>query len=273
MKNKIGISLAVFYILTFFFVSCSKNPEVKTVENTSATVNQNNRTQKKFEAPIQLQNLVNSYPEYLDSADEKFLYWKDGSKMIWDDGKKKSFEEMLENPDLEDMMSIEYPVGKDWDSPPAKNFDPGRIRQEEFFKKMYGSNEKAVRENCVSVDWFGIPVLISRINGVDNQLKKVIQDLKKLPLEFQKYLTKTGGTFNWRFIKNTERLSTHSFATAIDINTDFSDYWEWSKVLIYKNRIPIEIAEVFEKHGFIWGGKWYHYDTMHFEYRPELLYK
>jgi hypothetical protein len=28
---------------------------------------------------------------------------------------------------------------------------------------------------------------------------------------------------------------------------------------------------VFEKHGFIWGGKWYHYDTMHFEYRPELL--
>lgn len=26
-----------------------------------------------------------------------------------------------------------------------------------------------------------------------------------------------------------------------------------------------------EKHGFIWGGCWYHYDTMHFEYRPELL--
>ena len=26
-----------------------------------------------------------------------------------------------------------------------------------------------------------------------------------------------------------------------------------------------------ERHGFIWGGNWYHYDTMHFEYRPELL--
>ncbi|MDD5211432.1 MAG: M15 family metallopeptidase, partial [Sulfuricurvum sp.] len=25
------------------------------------------------------------------------------------------------------------------------------------------------------------------------------------------------------------------------------------------------------KYGFIWGGRWYHYDTMHFEYRPELL--
>ena len=28
---------------------------------------------------------------------------------------------------------------------------------------------------------------------------------------------------------------------------------------------------IFEKHGFIWGGRWYHYDTMHFEYRPELV--
>src|SRR5690242_16362928 len=27
----------------------------------------------------------------------------------------------------------------------------------------------------------------------------------------------------------------------------------------------------FEQHGFIWGGRWAHYDTMHFEYRPELL--
>ena len=39
----------------------------------------------------------------------------------------------------------------------------------------------------------------------------------------------------------------------------------------YKNEIPWEIVRVFEAHGFVWGGKWYHYDTMHFEYRPEIL--
>ena len=33
----------------------------------------------------------------------------------------------------------------------------------------------------------------------------------------------------------------------------------------------MEIVRIFEKHGFIWGGKWHHYDTMHFEYRPELV--
>ena len=43
------------------------------------------------------------------------------------------------------------------------------------------------------------------------------------------------------------------------------------KHIPYKNRIPHRIVEIFERHGFIWGGKWYHYDTMHFEYRPELL--
>ena len=37
------------------------------------------------------------------------------------------------------------------------------------------------------------------------------------------------------------------------------------------NHIPLEIVAIFERHGFIWGGKWSHYDTMHFEYRPELL--
>ena len=42
-------------------------------------------------------------------------------------------------------------------------------------------------------------------------------------------------------------------------------------VCSYKNRMPLEIVEAFEHEGFIWGGQWAHYDTMHFEYRPELL--
>ena len=51
-----------------------------------------------------------------------------------------------------------------------------------------------------------------------------------------------------------------------DSETDFVN-----GLLAYRNRMPKEIVDIFERHGFIWGGKWYHYDTMHFEYRPELL--
>jgi hypothetical protein len=62
---------------------------------------------------------------------------------------------------------------------------------------------------------------------------------------------------------------------AIDINAQWSDYWRWRRPVggksPHRNRIPGEIVEIFEKYGFIWGGKWYHCDTMHFEYGPELL--
>lgn len=26
-----------------------------------------------------------------------------------------------------------------------------------------------------------------------------------------------------------------------------------------------------QQYNWIWGGRWYHYDTMHFEYRPEIV--
>ncbi len=110
----------------------------------------------------------------------------------------------------------------------------------------------------------------NNVNGAAGQLEKAAEELKQLPNEFYKYLKNIGGTFVWRNILGTNRLSNHSYGTAIDINTKYSDYWQWNKSLSYRNRIPIEIVNIFEKYGFIWGGKWYHYDTMHFEYRPEL---
>jgi hypothetical protein len=88
-------------------------------------------------------------------------------------------------------------------------------------------------------------------------------------------VTKLGGTFNWRKVAGTDRLSNHSFGAAIDLNVDKSAYWRWqpAAALPSFSRLnwPTEIIEAFERHGFIWGGKWYHYDTMHFEYRPELI--
>ncbi len=101
-------------------------------------------------------------------------------------------------------------------------------------------------------------------------------ELERLPPRFHRYLAPPAGGFVWRAIAGTNRLSVHSFGAAVDINTAFSDYWVWDGqpeggVIPYRNRIPLEIVEVFERHCFIWGGRWYHYDTMHFEYRPELI--
>jgi hypothetical protein len=89
------------------------------------------------------------------------------------------------------------------------------------------------------------------------------------------YLVPTAGTYNCRTIDKTSRLSVHAFGAAIDIAARFGNYWLRSEdrdgMLTWTNRIPMAIVEIFERYGFIWGGKWYHYDTLHFEYRPELI--
>jgi hypothetical protein len=97
--------------------------------------------------------------------------------------------------------------------------------------------------------------------------------LDRLPARFDAYLLPAAGTYKCRTIEGTGRLSPHGYGIAIDIATRHADYWRWPKPgqRGYRNAIPGEIVRVFEEHGFIWGGKWHHFDTMHFEYRPELL--
>jgi hypothetical protein len=92
----------------------------------------------------------------------------------------------------------------------------------------------------------------------------------------RKYLIGSGGTYNCRSIAKTNRMSMHAYGASIDISTKYTNYWLWEKAdktgkVVWKNKVPKEIIDVFERHGFIWGGRWYHFDTMYFEYRPELL--
>ncbi|MEO6979006.1 MAG: M15 family metallopeptidase, partial [Mucilaginibacter sp.] len=206
---------------------------------------------------------------------------KDGTKLLWDDGiKNKSAKLLLDKPDIEDMFSQKYSVGIQKIST-AVNSDPGRVRNETFFMKMYGASEKEVRKNLTEITWcpklVNQKITVTKINGIDKKLMQISAELDAHP-ELKKYLANIGGTFTWRNIAGTHRHSMHSFGMTIDINTAYSDYWQWackctneSVEVSYKNRIPQAIVDIFERHGFIWGGKWYHFDTMHFEYRPELI--
>jgi hypothetical protein len=218
-------------------------------------------------------DLQRAYPSVIQKCQGNRIYWRDGTSTLYDDGRHKSFEEALNHPDPEDMFRYPYPRGSSgYNRTPAKNFDPGRIRYEPLFRKMYGQSSRQVRRHLTTVDWFGYKVRVTTVNGVASHLRAVARDLARNP-SLRKYLTPPGGGFYWRYIAGTKRLSVHSFGAAIDINVKYSAYWRWNKgAYRYRNQIPLEIVKAFERHGFIWGGKWYHYDTMHFEYRPELLH-
>ena len=223
-----------------------------------------------------LEALRAAYPEGVKTIAVDGLVMADGTQIPLNDGKTKSHEEKLANADVEDMLSQIYPIGAcDDGRPPEHNIDPGRIRNDAFFRALYGSSKPVAAKRLASVDWFGARLTFTATGDADEALKAVARDLAS-SREMKRYLTPSAGTFNWRVVAGTKRLSAHSFGAAIDLNTQYADYWLWSggkpgNVPRYQNKIPKEIVAAFERHGFIWGGKWYHYDTMHFEYRPELI--
>jgi hypothetical protein len=226
-----------------------------------------------------LDKLVRSYPDFIASHTDKHLIMKNGAKFaISDHRTDKSFTELLEHPDIDDIFYVLYPAGSVPKQPP-KNFDPGRVRFEPLFTTMYGDcRRNEVASKLRTIDWLpahhGGRIAITTVNRVDEVLAAVSGELDKLSADFVPFLMPTSGTYNCRTIAGSSARSMHGYGAAIDVNVKQSDYWRWSndpRNPIWKNRIPVEIARVFEKHGFIWGGYWYHFDTMHFEYRPELF--
>jgi hypothetical protein len=226
------------------------------------------------------QRLIEAYPGSFKGLDGNDLIWSDGTRMPFDDGERdKPFETLLNRPSIRDQFLMPYTKGPVTGAPP-ENFDPGRVRYEPLFAKMYGDCSKGeVSAKLTSIDWLpkhhGGHIKISSVNKLAQALQDVSKELDELPESFMKYLIPTSGTYNCREIAGTSRRSMHAYGAAIDINAKYSHYWRWSEAkdgkAAYKNTIPYEIAAIFEKHGFIWGAKWYHFDTMHFEYRPELL--
>jgi len=209
--------------------------------------------------------LVAAYPEFLSGADGNNLVWKDGTRMPFDDGKGvKPFATLLDAPDLKDMFYAAYPPGRG-DLPPAPDSDPGRVRFQPLFDKIYGDCTRGeVARQLVDVVWLpskgGQRLKVTRINGVAEKLQAVSDELDRLPERFTKFLELSAGTYNCRVVAGTKRVSSHGHGIAIDIATAHSDYWRWTKPATdgrypYKNRVPWEIVETFEKHGFIWGVK------------------
>lgn len=214
--------------------------------------------------------LISAYKNIV-SIENNIIKFDDNSSMIYDDNQSKTDEQRLQNPDVEDTLFYKYPALSDIKKPEN---DAGRFRNEEFLKKLYGKNEQEVKANLTKVIWLrknaNKTLLFNKNQNAAKALQNVSNELDELPKKFLKYLV-PAGTFHWRNIFKTKRLSAHSFGIAIDINVDYGNYWKWSKKSNFTNQIPKEIVHIFEKHGFIWGGRWSHYDTFHFEYRPEFL--
>jgi hypothetical protein len=204
------------------------------------------------------------------------VVFADGKSIPYHDGTTR-IEDRYRNPTIEDLFEQRYHLGPI--TTPPVDYDPGRIRSDTIFFAAFGHDAAEVQKQLVAVS------LAGKIFMVHKKVKPIVErvaarlapELKKSP-SLADYFDKPGGTFNWRFIAGTDMLSNHSWAAAIDLDVPHSNYWRnepgvasGAKPIVWKNRYPQAIVDAFEAEGFIWGGRWWHFDTMHFEYRPELV--
>lgn len=207
-----------------------------------------------------------------------YLAMNSGKKILYDDKKQKCYDEKLENPDLQDMLEEPYPL-EDITEVLNGNRDPGRIRVYSLLDEVYGHEENQIRKSLKSISTNYGTLMFNENNEAANSLKKSLDTIATITNGNQQiggFMYPTRGTYNYRYIQGTGRLSAHSYGIAIDLNSSDSDYWKWASKEKGSKRIaiyPKEIVRAFEENGFVWGGKWAHFDILHFEYRPEFILK
>lgn len=157
-----------------------------------------------------------------------------------------------------------------------------------LYNDIWGINDyRSSEDHAKTIYFFGKQVNIHRdlledLAGIEARLK----ERAKSDPELQKYLNNIASVtgHNWRRIDGTSSLSLHSYGIAIDIlPRNYSRaqvYWRWARQLglpwynlPYNQRFmpPESFVDEFERAGFVWGGKWRMFDTIHFEYRPEIF--
>jgi hypothetical protein len=193
---------------------------------------------------------------------------------VWDDGRDKTLDERIADPDLEDVIAQPYPTGAPPD-PVAEGIEPGRVRHYGWLGAAYGHDPDEVRTSLVAIRW---PFQTRRMrfqskNGAADALRRVAARLESLPDPPRACVAPSAGTFQTRNILGTDQPSAHSYGIAIDVALSCGDYWRWAHPFtgVWRNRVPATIVQAFEAERFAWGGRWHRYDTMHFEYRPELF--
>ncbi len=213
----------------------------------------------------------------VEKADDGLVYLvpTSGEKIVYDDGQDKSFDEQLWNADVQDTMAVPYPPDM-ITTVPEGNSDPGRIRCYALLRALYGGSQSEVEKGLRSVSPCG------RFNqrcGAAAALEAAFGDIAGLTQASPNiggFVYPMNGTYNYRVIAGTNTLSPHAFGIAIDLASGPGDYWRWASREQAQKRLtsyPPELVRTMEAHGFIWGGKWAHFDYLHFEYRPEIIIK
>lgn len=268
MRNK----LLVIFSTLFFFNILSIKPKAIVMEDTLYIDN----------CKRDLLVLMMAYPDEIkdiELSEDNYIYLilNNNKKIVYDDKKEKNKDTKISNADIQDTLEVIYPL--DSINAVLEGIDPGRGRAYTFLNSIYGGSQNEIEKNLSVFSTSCGNLMFNKNAKAGECLKKALNEAKELASKDGKvnsYIFPISGTYNYRVIQDTGRLSPHAYGIAIDLNRNDSDYWKWVDKSKGSKRIegyPKELVKVFEKNGFIWGGKWEHFDILHFEYRPEIILK
>ncbi|MBN2627907.1 MAG: M15 family metallopeptidase [Spirochaetales bacterium] len=162
------------------------------------------------------------------------------------------------------------------------------VRNPRFFDLLYRiHDEESAWDMMTRVNFLGFKMTVHR--DMTDKLARIDGALRKLmesdgPLRDYVASLESGSGYSWREIARTGSRSNHSYGIALDFTPrDYGGkdaYWLWSRdfnrewfTLGWSRRYrpPESFVRAFEAEGFVWGGKWFLFDSIHFEYRPEIL--
>jgi len=174
---------------------------------------------------------------------------------------------------------------KNWTTNRSQN----KLQRSGFFlDELMSASTRAETENqLVRINFLGKTAKVHKI--IQPKLVIIEEQIKadaKIDNTLQKWIDNLGSLegYGWRYIADTKARSYHAYGLAVDLLPKSlggkQTYWLWTSQnrndwwnVSYNERYhpPTAVIKAFEANGFIWGGKWPMFDTMHFEYRPEVL--
>lgn len=164
-----------------------------------------------------------------------------------------------------------------------------RPRSDAFMDGLYGiASEAEAEETMIPVSFLGRTVRVHPL--LAEPLKRAETGIRAAEAADPGLRAFTAGIaqiqgYHWREIAGTERRSYHGYGAAIDVvpksyggrfaywrwafDAGIEEWWDLPDERIWL--VPRAFVDAMEAVGFVWGGKWLWFDTVHFEYRPEVL--
>ena len=182
---------------------------------------------------------------------------------------------------LGDQFAYRYPLAYDLAPRRTPWVDPGRLRNEAFFRALWFGSEAAARASLGDRGLSrrhrdrpvpGDPEALRRRAarpGASGHRRPRAGDGPVLhrPRRVVQLAARSPGRTGCRSTASAPRSTSTPRSAATGRGPGRSE----GRVGDYDSAVPPALVPQMERRGFIWGGKWHHYDGMHFEYRPELI--